>query len=335
LKNKVSSISLVALCLAGCGTKEPVEVNTASKTPTTKVPVGGKPSGAAESGSKTPEVASPGAASDPSVNPSTKGFIPNGSKEMNSKPEVPPIAEAQTQGWVAKPSKAEMTLAKLDASIKGLKNAKFMISTDAQLPQGRGFTNTECVIADQKDRYLLRYAYWFENGNMPYFENDTVAKIDGKIQTFRKGKYRIGRFEPKNDILNLWATDHSHYISHAIGTSLNPFAMLGKKAIAAGWKLTEEEKAFETGRFTRIVLRSTKEPARKIEIMVDPGRLIPVSVQVEVPGKKPIKVKSLVSWAFSSEPLKDEDISPFIKTAPIQEIDKIKRSGGSPQNKGT
>jgi hypothetical protein len=328
----LSRLRLLALTLVvasaligGCGSNDKVVDSNSSnsganatRNPESNNPPLATPDGNAEAGNAPKENTGPDSNKAPDFTP------PN-------KPIIPDIDPSGKGGWgnPPKPSKAEVRVAAMDSAIKGLKNAKFLISSELIIPQGSGTNNTECVIGDQKDRYLLRYAFWDGKSNKPRFETHTVAKINGKIQTYIDGNFKPGRILPSGDILKNWPTDHSHYIANSIASDARPFSSLLAKAKVAGWKITMETKKFDRGSFERLTLESPKKDT-KYEVMFEPGRNLPVTIQVNINAKKPTRVKSLISWAMSDKPLADQDLSPKIITPEVKEPDRARNIPEAP-----
>jgi hypothetical protein len=335
---KSSSISLLvfALVMTGCGNEE--STNTVAKSSLTPE--------LDTNGIVTPDTNKPNNVGITDVNKPVDSNIPatglkgNPIKPGNVRPMVPPITAPKTGGWTATPdlSTVAQKLAQADQNIKNLKNARFLVSTEAFIPEGYGINNTESFLIDQKDRFMLRYVNWQGKANPPHFEEFTVAKIDGRIQTFVDGKYQSKRFQPESDILQWWPKNHSHYLTSSIGTAFSPLTNLLAAAKKANWKITIERKNFETGTFDRVLMISAKDANTRYEIVLDAKRVLPVAIYADVEGAKRTRIRSQVSWAISDTPLTEKDIQPGMTAPNVKEPDlkrKIDEAAPTPKPTGT
>jgi hypothetical protein len=235
-------------------------------------------------------------------------------------------AAAGKGGWKASDLSARKLIESVDAHMKLVTNSKMAINMVADVPYGdkvgQGMVNVENVIADQ-NRFCLLYAD-FVPGGRPHFESHQVVRaLDGKgYMTLVGEKYQAGRIEPDQDVLKGWVLNSTHYFSSGIGTSRKPLTELIEAAQKAKWNLKVEDKKFGTSSFRRVIMESPKEPKTRMELLIHPEKLLPVSFSAVVYGTKKTSSGLEIQWLKSDKPLTDADLTGKVKTAPVNAMSK-------------
>ena len=363
MKFSIGVLALLAIGLVGCGKGDTnnapaPDANKASSSDANNSGAANNPSGTnAPSGMTTPAAnnapeanhapganQSPEANNAPVVNNSPVTTPKDGKKPGPMTPIgpvsttkkgdslLPSVTPRGQDGWKKVSADAKKITAAVDSRVKVQKDMKMAMDVLFEMPTGHGTLSRANMIADQK-RFKLEYGL-YSTKPVPHYETYFVIKKKGdtKYSTFDGDHYVSGRTATGPDILGGWILNPTLYLGSGIGTELKPLTQLVQTAEKAKWTIGVEEKKIENVVYQRIIIESSSQPAKRIELMIHPTKLLPVQINASILGTHKTNSMMRIQWLQSNTPLTDADLSPAVKTAPTNVIseEEGKRKGLKP-----